>query len=401
MSGPKAGRPGRNVLLRAILVANAVVIASFPGAVVLGGYVPNLPLVAGYGVYLTTDLGVVLGIASAALVAAAIALRLGGGLATRLLGGTIALIVAGVIVAGGALWVTAASNQAAYAPIQVDRADDGQRGPDRRVVFATVDGTELHADLWLPHLPANATHTPTPAMVFIHGGGFVSGELGSRPWLFRAVTDAGYAVIDVEYRLAPPPRWHDAPADVLCALAWVGSQARTLSIDTGRVVVAGDSAGASLALVAGYAAGTAKIDPSCSGVPVVPAGIVAIEPAAELEGIWQDETNAGRVPPFPELYTGGNPVEFSDRYERASPYWLIHPSVPPTLIVTGANDHLVRVHRVQSIADALAQAKARYKLIIIPFADHSLDGTATSAGSQLLEALLPRFLGNPTSAIGG
>src|SRR6185503_14669164 len=87
--------------------------------------------------------------------------------------------------------------------------------PDRIVSFATVYGTELHAGLWLPAGAGSAATQSMPAVVFAHGGGFLAGGLGTRPTLLAALRQAGSVGIDVEYRLAPPPRWDQAPGDVL------------------------------------------------------------------------------------------------------------------------------------------------------------------------------------------
>lgn len=296
-----ARAPAQNVLPRAVLTSTAIVVAAFPGAVVVGGYLPDLPTIGRFGVYLTTDLPAVVLIILAALALALAALSMGGGRFTKLLVGAIGVVLAGSLLAGGRLWLVANDNGAAYSPFRQLGVPPDSRAPDQRLVFASGDGTELHADVWSHFRAAGSTGSaPGPALVFIHGGAFVAGELGSRAWLFQSLADAGYPVIDIEYRLAPRPRWHDAPADVLCALAWVHGQAEVLGIDPARVVAMGDSAGASLALVAGYAAGTNRIAPSCPGRPVIPAGVIAIEPAADLEGIWQDGTISDGQTTFPQ-----------------------------------------------------------------------------------------------------
>jgi acetyl esterase/lipase len=154
----------------------------------------------------------------------------------------------------------------------------------------------------------------------------------------------------------------------------------------------GESAGGSLALVAGYAAGANTIEPSCAGSPVEPAGVIAIAPAADLAGIWADRTLWFGDRPFPEAYIGGPPSEYPDRYAAASPFDLIRPGLPPTLIVTGANDHLVLPIRVTSLADRLTAGGADTTLIVVPFADHGFDGPSNGFGAQLLEVVVPNFL---------
>jgi acetyl esterase/lipase len=401
------GTLAQDVLARALLTSIATVWLTVPGVVVLGGYLPDLPTVGSFGFFLTTDLPAVGLLALPPIGLVGLALRLGGGKFAKVLFSAALIVLGGAGVAGGALWTTANANGATYSPIRQITAAPAFGGLSERIVFATVDGVDLHADLWPAAHNPEVEPAPAPAFVFVHGGGFVGGELGSRRWLFRAVADAGFNVMDDEYRHAPPPRWTHAPGDVLCALAWVREHGPDLGIDIHRVVLAGDSAGASLALTAGYFAGLdpggvpAHIRSSCFGAPVVPSGIVAIEPAADLEGIWRDRTiqDGPDGTTFPEAYIGGTPAEYPDRYAIDSPWDRMRPDIPPTLIITGANDHLVRLPRVQSIADGLAEVHAPYRLIVIPFADHGLDGLPSSAGSQLLEVLLPRFVADPRAVI--
>lgn len=87
------------------------------------------------------------------------------------------------------------------------------------------------------------------AIVYFHGGGFVLGSLESHHRLMRMLAiESRTAVIGVDYRLAPE---HPFPApldDSLAAVRWLRSEAGTLDLDAERIVLAGDSAGANLAL---------------------------------------------------------------------------------------------------------------------------------------------------------
>jgi acetyl esterase/lipase len=264
---------------------------------------------------------------------------------------------------------------------------------DERATFATIGGVDLRAEVWRPPADApSAAPGGRTAVVFVHGGAFAAGGLGMRPGLFESLSNRGTVVIDVEYRLSPPPRWADAPADVLCALAWLRGAAGGLGVDPARVVVMGESAGGSLALVAGYGAGSDLLTPSCPGEPLVPAGIIAIAPAADLTGIWEDRTLGVEGRPFPEAHLGGTPAEYPDRYAAAEPYRLIREGLPPTLIVTGANDHLVLPVRVTSLADRLTAGGVDCRLVVVPFLDHGFDGPPNGFGAQVLEAILPAFI---------
>jgi acetyl esterase/lipase len=182
---------------------------------------------------------------------------------------------------------------------------------------------------------------------------------------------------------------------VLCALAWLPNASGFEMVDPDRVIVAGESAGGSLALLAAYAAGTDQIASSCpgAGVPLVPRGVLAIAPAADLEGIWADDTiHDYQGVRFPEAYIGGPPSEFPERYDAAEPFRLLRADLPPTLILAGESDRFVHLERIRSIADAVTAAGSEVELIVAPFADHGFDGEPNSFGAQLSESLVPAFV---------
>lgn len=96
-----------------------------------------------------------------------------------------------------------------------------------------------------------ATPAPWPILLFAHGGGFVVGDLDSHDRICRFLCHhARMLVVAVDYRLAPEHPFPAAPDDVEAALRWVVAQGGALGGDASRIAVAGDSAGAQLALVA-------------------------------------------------------------------------------------------------------------------------------------------------------
>lgn len=157
---------------------------------------------------------------------------------------------------------------------------EGPTGPTRYIdpVFAEVEvesavqygesvpfGAEDPAPLLLDrYTPAGDTATDRPAIVWIHGGGFVIGtrtEPGLVYWA-EAFAQRGYVNVSISYRLRSSEDYNadpigaitDATEDAGTAIAWLRNNADELGIDADRIAVGGTSAGAVTALFLAYVA---------------------------------------------------------------------------------------------------------------------------------------------------
>lgn len=91
---------------------------------------------------------------------------------------------------------------------------------------------------------------PFPVILFLHGGGYVLGDLDSKDMLARALCHgAGAVVVSANYRHAPEDPFPAAVDDSIASLQWLAVNARKMNGDPHRLAVAGDSAGANLSAV--------------------------------------------------------------------------------------------------------------------------------------------------------
>lgn len=100
------------------------------------------------------------------------------------------------------------------------------------------------------HRPAALAIKLAPALIYFHGGGYVSGSLNSHRNLCRQLShDVNCAVVAVDYRLAPENKFPEGINDCLAAYDAVVQQALELGFDPKRISVGGDSAGGNAAAV--------------------------------------------------------------------------------------------------------------------------------------------------------
>jgi acetyl esterase/lipase len=211
----------------------------------------------------------------------------------------------------------------------------------------------------MPHPPMTASRcaststgavtppSPRPLVLIIHGGSWRNGDRTQLPSMAKRLAAAGYVVAAIDYRLAPTHRFPAAHDDVRAAVDYLREHASELGIDPERVVLYGRSAGGHLALLAAYR----------WHAPFV-RGVVALYPPTDLAYSWAHPTNPRVLDTHGTLraFLGGAPSESDElavRYREASPYAWATAESPPTLLVHGGRDELVRPVHSERLAQRL------------------------------------------------
>jgi len=131
---------------------------------------------------------------------------------------------------------------------------------EKDLAFWKVNGTdrEILCDLWRP-VDDNVSGL---AFIFFHGSGWAAGDkdFGTRPFFTHLVAQ-GHIVMDVAYRLCPEVDIYGMVGDAKRAVAWMKENASKYGVDPKKIVLGGGSAGAHIALLAGYTPKHSELTP--------------------------------------------------------------------------------------------------------------------------------------------
>jgi len=261
---------------------------------------------------------------------------------------------------------------------QAPRAAEAHVVVARDLAVRTRDGARLGLDLY-----RSAGRGAHPTVVTIYGGAWIFGSRADTAEIDLALAARGYTVIAIDYRHAPAHRYPTQRNDVADALATIARNAARWNVDPARVVIFGRSAGAELALLAAYA-------PS----PLHVRGVVAYyAPTDLLDGY--------RIPPVPDpadvrrilrAYLGTAPQGRLAAYRDASPIAHVRSGLPPTLLVVGLRDLLVRPEQQRALRDALRARHDAVAAIEIPWSNHAFDAVPSGLGGTIARRETTRFL---------
>ncbi|MEU9039581.1 alpha/beta hydrolase [Streptomyces sp. NPDC048352] len=269
-------------------------------------------------------------------------------------------------------------------PVPPVVAEDGARRFDG-VTYATRPG--FRPRLLDVHVPA--AQGPVPAVVWIHGGGWLEGDRRYPPptvpagLLHGAVLAAGLALVSIDYRHSLEAPFPAQLHDVKAAIRYVRAFAAAFGIDPGRMAVWGESAGGHLAALAGLTGPDTPGAATLEGTEGVGAGDTSVRAVVDWYGVSDlvslREHPMPPMPPgageYPDPYDallGGTEEERPALARAASPVTYAAGAVgaPPFLLVHGTRDGLVPYGQSEALDAALRAAGAECRLEPVEGADH-------------------------------
>ena len=276
--------------------------------------------------------------------------------------------------------------------------------PIRRKFLDVQYGTlpEQKVDVYLP----DEGDGPFPLIIYVHGGGWSMGTKreGALPCIIDAIK-YGYAVISVDYRLAPGVKFPEFLFDVKTAVRWARANAKEYRFDPDRFGMVGDSAGGHLTLMVGFTAGHPEYEGEQYGWAGVSSAVQAIidmygpsildaDRDAFLKESGVPAMSFGAPPPkegsAPASGMAGAFTADMNMLHLISPIQYVHKDIPPTMIQQGEMDPIVPKQNSTLLAEKIRRicGPDRVDLRLYPERTHS-DGAFM--GTENCMEVLPFF----------
>lgn len=220
--------------------------------------------------------------------------------------------------------------------------------------------------------PQETSDHARPAVLIIHGGGWVGGtKSGGREFqAAEALCKAGYLCASIDYRLATKerPAWPGALEDCRDAVKFLRTYAEKFGIDPARIGVIGGSAGGHLSLMLGTA------EPPHEGAPLPKvAGMADPNQSSQVSVIVDlyGPTDLISITRERMALIGFSRADRPDLYRAASPLLQLTADFPPTLIIHGTADKVVEFSQSEKLDAAMTRLKIRHEFVRAEGAPHA------------------------------
>ena len=256
------------------------------------------------------------------------------------------------------------------------------------IQYCTGGEKRLMMDVFLPKHPIR---TPTPAVLWIHGGGWDHGDKAENDGAV-ALAHEGFVTASLNYRLSGNWPFPANIEDCKCAIRFLRANAARFGIDPDRIGVAGASAGGHLAELVAAAGPAAGLEGS-GGWPDVSSRVQA---AAAWYGVsdftvgaMQFQNHTGKV--VLKLFRGSE-EEHPEAYRQASPIFYVSKDGPPLLLAHGEKDDLVPFDQSVRMAEAWRKASLPIEFIPVKNAGHNFEQVGIKPVSPSAETVNKRTI---------
>jgi acetyl esterase/lipase len=230
----------------------------------------------------------------------------------------------------------------------------------------------------------SSERSPQPVLVWVHGGGFIRGSKQHRANIGYWGAREGFLTVLPNYRLAPESMWPSGPEDIVAVWRWLREHAARFGGDPLRIVIAGESAGATHVAAAGLMRRFQPADWNVEGIVLLSGPY-----NAQLDGLARAQFGIATPDPRNDAYYGADP----DRWPAASIVDGIDVEPFPVLIAFAERDMLqMKVHASELFARLVCQHGFVPELHVLREHNHFSGGYSIGTEDTSVSALLMRFL---------
>ena len=250
----------------------------------------------------------------------------------------------------------------------------------RDITYCTAGGVALKMDVYFPYALEDR---PWPVAVFVHGGGYTSGDKKSVGVGGGQLRDRGYLLASVNYRLAPQYKWPAQIEDVKCAVRFLRANAAAYNIDPNRIGAWGDSAGGHLVALLGLTGPDAGFEGSggYAGQSSRVRAVVDEYGPTDFTTYNLGDYGADLL----QFILGTTRAKAPEVLKHASPVTYVSRDAPPFLIIQGDRDRIVPPAQSQELYDRLKDAGAPATLLVVRNAGHGFVPVGGSISPSILE----------------
>jgi acetyl esterase/lipase len=270
---------------------------------------------------------------------------------------------------------------------------------EKDVTYAIVEDAVLKMDIYYPEIVLG----PAPAVVFVHGGAFVSGNRSYNP---RDFVERGYLVASIDYRLAPRYRWPAQIEDTKCAIRYLRANANKYGLDPNRIGALGPSAGGHLVAMLGITNSSAGFDNSGGYFDQSSRVQAAVDMFGTTDLVAMGASRPDMTQYFDTWF--GTPNPSVETLRKASPITYVTADSAPFLILHGELDDEVPPSQSQALYERLKAAGVTATLVMVKNAKHGFVPAAgpISPSRQEISRMIADFFdkyvkGLPTSTTTG
>ncbi len=234
------------------------------------------------------------------------------------------------------------------------------------IEYKNINGKSLQLNIYKPKNCAKSS----PILVFIHGGGWRSGQRTDYSVYTVAFAKKGYITATVSYRLLKDSPYPACAEDITDAVQWFYTHGDQYGYDPDRIALIGGSAGAHLALLAAYEWKKPHALNDTVTVPLAPHRIKAV---VDIYGPIDLTTEYARSQSLVTTFIAHSYQEAPELYREASPIQYLDKNDPPTMILHGTSDNLVPISQsdlLKARMDSLGVPNVYYK---VPLWPHAMD----------------------------